>query len=323
MVIKMHRELITIGPITIYWYSVIIITAIVFIGIFCGIFHAVKGSAEDADVKNNDSSSKTEEVTPKTDESSSVEEKPLYSNVQMTVCVDPGHGGSDGGTTNSDGTRAEKDDNLAISLLVEKYLKSYGVNVIMTRRDDSQFIDLDERCQIANENKADLLVCMHRNSYDGEIRGVEIWVHNNQPKEDTTLAENIMKELESVGISENRGVQYGYVGNPYVNYYINADTVMPSCLVELGFLTDEQDNVLFDNNMDKYAKAVADGIVETGIQLGVVDKDGKRLIEGQLLSEEKNINKNNSESEDGYYADENAQVYNQQESEYEMQEDMQ
>lgn len=33
MVIKMHRELITIGPITIYWYSVIIITAIV-IGIY-------------------------------------------------------------------------------------------------------------------------------------------------------------------------------------------------------------------------------------------------------------------------------------------------
>ncbi len=33
MVIKMHRELITIGPITIYWYSLIIITAIV-IGIY-------------------------------------------------------------------------------------------------------------------------------------------------------------------------------------------------------------------------------------------------------------------------------------------------
>ena len=45
MVIKMHRELITIGPITIYWYSVIIITAIV-IGIYFSSKKAEKNGLE-------------------------------------------------------------------------------------------------------------------------------------------------------------------------------------------------------------------------------------------------------------------------------------
>ena len=79
-----------------------------------------------------------------------------------------------------------------------------------------------------------MYVSLHRNSYDGDISGVEVWVNNSEPEYDTKLAQNILDDLEKVGISENRGVQYGYVGNSGVNYYINADTVMPSCLVELG-----------------------------------------------------------------------------------------
>ena len=37
---------------------------------------------------------------------------------------------------------------------------------------------------------------------------------------------------------------------------------MPSCLIELGFITDNQDNNLFDKNIKNYAKAIADGIIE-------------------------------------------------------------
>lgn len=305
----------------IYWNR-IIITLLIFVGIICGIVQAVKGISAKAESKHKEESSSVAESVAAVEETSSKNEDSKYQNIQMTVCVDAGHGDFDSGTANADGTRLEKDDNLAVSLLVEKYLKSYGVNVIMTRNNDT-FLDLDERCEIANNQKADLLVCLHRNSYEGVIQGVEIWVHNSEPKEDTALAENIMLELEKAGISENRGVQYGYVGNPYINYYINADTVMPSCLVELGFLTDEEDNRLFDQNIDKYAEAIADGVVETGIQLGVIDKDGNRLIEGQLISEEKPINRSDESDmsdsgQDSYYTDESMDVYNQQENEYEM-----
>ena len=37
---------------------------------------------------------------------------------------------------------------------------------------------------------------------------------------------------------------------------------MTSCLVELGFISDDKDNELFDKNLEVYAKAIADGIIE-------------------------------------------------------------
>ena len=38
---------------------------------------------------------------------------------------------------------------------------------------------------------------------------------------------------------------------------------MPSCLIELGFISDDEDNKLFDENAEEYAKAIAKGIIET------------------------------------------------------------
>ena len=38
---------------------------------------------------------------------------------------------------------------------------------------------------------------------------------------------------------------------------------MPSCLIELGFITDERDNQLLDSHKKEYAKAIADGVIQT------------------------------------------------------------
>ena len=235
-----------------------------------------------------------------------------------TVCIDAGHGGYDVGATN--GERYEKDDNLKVALEVQKYLEKYGVNVVMIRDDDS-FLELDERCAKANNAKADMYVSLHRNSYDGDISGVEVWVNNSEPEYDTKLAQNILDDLEKVGISENRGVQYGYVGNSGVNYYINADTVMPSCLVELGFITEDVDNKLFDEHLTEYGQAIADGIVQTAVDVGLVDESGKRLMSEQLISPEKPVNnKDSSSAADAMTTpmetDSSADVYNTQENEW-------
>ncbi len=45
------------------------------------------------------------------------------------------------------------------------------------------------------------------------------------------------------------------------DYLVNSATDMPSCLVEMGFITTERDNELFDKNLEKYAAAVAEGIM--------------------------------------------------------------
>lgn len=269
----------------IYWNR-IIIAALIFILIIFGIFQMIKSIINHFKKEDNIPAAVQTDSVSESDTQSTAESQVKVSELQFKVCIDPGHGDTDGGTANADNTRLEKDDNLRIALLVRKYLEEYGATVVMTRSDDT-FVELEERCTIANDAKADMYVSLHRNSYDGDIRGVEIWVHNKEPKEDTVLAQNIMSRLSEAGISENRGVQYGYVGIPGDNYYVNADTKMPSCLVELGFITDETDNRLFDKNIDAYAKAVAEGIIQLAKDLGVIDDDGTRLLNQQLISKDK------------------------------------
>lgn len=173
------------------------------------------------------------------------------------VVIDPGHGGSDVGAEY--GGRYEKDDNLALALLVEDELKAMGVDAVLTRDDDS-FVSLEKRCRIANRKQAQLFVSLHRNSAEG-AKGVEIWVGSESPQADMTLAEDILNGLDEAGISKNRGVKAGYAqGNG--NYYVNSHTDMPSCLVELGFINSGEDNALYDKNLEEYAKAIANAVAE-------------------------------------------------------------
>ena len=182
----------------------------------------------------------------------------------LTVCIDAGHGGKDDGA--SVGSRREKDDNLKLALAVKKELEKKDVKVIMTREKDEK-ISLEERTDTANKSSSDLFVSLHRNSSEDSTGGIEIWVKNSKPKADALLAENILDKLKRVGISDNRGVRFGLAGNSRGNYYVNQYTDMPSCLVEMGFMTNEKDNKLFDKNLEKYAKAIADGIIKATKEL--------------------------------------------------------
>lgn len=174
------------------------------------------------------------------------------------VVIDAGHGGSDVGAEY--GGRYEKDDNLALALLVDEKLDLMGIDAVLTRDDDT-FISLEKRCMIANLRQAQLFVSLHRNSANG-ANGVEIWVSNEENETDLLLAENILKGLDEAGISENRGVKSGYARGDG-NYYVNSHTNMPSCLVELGFINSKKDNELFDQNLEAYADAIANAIADS------------------------------------------------------------
>ena len=106
------------------------------------------------------------------------------------------------------------------------------------------------------------------------VQGVEVWVNYDAPDDDTLLAKNILDGLDKVGISQNRGVQFGYQGydpTAKVNYVVNEKSFMPSCLVELGFITDDEDNKLFDENLDAYAESIAEAIVKTADELNIIE----------------------------------------------------
>ena len=191
----------------------------------------------------------------------SVPENKIY-----TVVIDAGHGGKDGGCTDPTETRLEKDDNLRLSLRVCEYLQAYPrVHVIMTRTDDT-FVSLSERCRIANEANADIFVSLHRNTASN-ASGIEVWINNapdspNSPIE-RSLAGHICELLADVGVSYNRGVRSGFRDSEDSSYAVNRDTKMPSCLVEMGFMSSDIDNSNFDRRLNEYADAIASAIMET------------------------------------------------------------
>ena len=82
---------------------------------------------------------------------------------KFTLVIDAGHGGKDPGAR---GTRInEKQINLAVALKLGQLITSNhsDVQVIYTRKTD-RFIELDERANIANRNKADLFISIHTNA---------------------------------------------------------------------------------------------------------------------------------------------------------------
>ena len=179
---------------------------------------------------------------------------------RYTVCLDPGHGGEEQGASSKDKKRREQDDNLRLSLKIKSELEKKDIRVIMTRDDDST-VTLKERCVIANNKKADLFVSVHRNSSE-DGTGMEVWIKDEPSEAEKELAGDMLDALVKASGLKKRGVKRGYRNKSGRNYYVNGNTKMPSCLAEVGFITNEDDNRNFDENIDAYAAAMAGVIYE-------------------------------------------------------------
>ncbi len=120
--------------------------------------------------------------------------------VLRTVVIDAGHGGHDPGAI---GRKAkEKNINLSIALklgnLIQRNFKD--VRVIYTR-DKDFFVELFRRAEIANENKADLFICIHCNANPSKsLKGTETYVmglHKSQANLNIAKQENAAILLEN------------------------------------------------------------------------------------------------------------------------------
>ncbi len=129
-----------------------------------------------------------------------------------TVVLDAGHGGKDaGGLGTKRYKTTEKDVALAVTLLVGKYINENmpGVKVVYTREDD-RFIELMERSNIANRNKADVFISIHCNSNQKpDPYGSETYVMGlHKTKANMEVA---MKENESILFEADHALKYdGY-----------------------------------------------------------------------------------------------------------------
>lgn len=171
-----------------------------------------------------------------------------------TIVIDAGHGGYDAGAVN--GSRYEKNDNLRMALAVGERLERCGIKVIYTRKTDV-FIPLLERSRISNNQNVDLFASFHRNSANSSAaNGVETIVYTNASAKSRQAAQALQQALVDVGVQSDRGVKTG-------NLSVLRETNAPALLLELGFISNAQDNALFDERFDAYADAIAASLAQS------------------------------------------------------------
>ena len=120
------------------------------------------------------------------------------SSKKFKVVLDAGHGGSDPGKPSKAGYK-EKDIALKIVLATGKALeKDPNIEVVYTRKTD-KFIELKERGAIANRAEADLFISVHCNAHHTQAYGAETYVlglHRNETNFNVAKAENEVILLE-------------------------------------------------------------------------------------------------------------------------------
>jgi N-acetylmuramoyl-L-alanine amidase len=174
--------------------------------------------------------------------------------IGKTIVLDPGHGGSDDGTTSVAGT-PEKNMTLPTAKFVEQKLKNAGANVILTRTSDA-YIPLGQRTIISNRHHADAFISFHYNwSDDRSINGLtDFYYHKSR---DNILASNILTEIcKTTGLKND--------GSKFDNLEVLRNNSQPSTLIELGFLSNKRDDSVAESTAfyDHVAEGVYKGLLD-------------------------------------------------------------
>jgi N-acetylmuramoyl-L-alanine amidase len=133
------------------------------------------------------------------------------------IVIDAGHGGKDPGALGS--MSREKDIVLAIALKTGRYIEQNISNaqVIYTRKNDT-FVELRDRANIANKNKADLFISIHANwAKQKSVKGSETYVMG--VAKDQQNLEVAMKENEVILLENDHSTKYeGFDPKSEVSY---------------------------------------------------------------------------------------------------------
>lgn len=173
----------------------------------------------------------------------------------IVVGVDAGHGGTDPGA--SANRLVEKNINLKSASAVKKKLESMGATVIYTRPKD-KYVELSDRMVAPQQKRADFFLSFHCNavgsSGNRSANGVEVYYYENIAK---PFAQTILNNIISETGRANRGVRF-------TNFKVTLNTLAPSLLVEMGFITNaaEAKELNSSQGIAQMADAIANGIVE-------------------------------------------------------------
>lgn len=177
--------------------------------------------------------------------------EPIPATPAYLVILDAGHGGNDRGAGVEDAI--EKHINLQVAFKLKALLEERGVSVVMTRQEDV-YLSLEDRAAFANAYDADLFISVHCNFYEENtsVRGFEAYYYRD--KQAKSFADAILNDLKSAGQFKTRNVKSA-------SYYVLKNTQMPAILLEMGFLTNEQDRQ--DLCSEAYQRALAETIADS------------------------------------------------------------
>ena len=168
----------------------------------------------------------------------------------ITVVLDAGHGGYDGGVKGLDTGAKESDINLSIVLYTRAYLVENGYRVVLTRDRDRALVeagsmkrrDMDMRLAVIRGANAHLAVSIHCNFYPSAYRrGIQVFYNKD---EDMPLAAALQSHLNDTLNQPTLGRDFAPL---WGDYYLLAQAPCPAAIVECGFLSNAQDEALLVN----------------------------------------------------------------------------
>jgi len=190
----------------------------------------------------------------------------------MKVTIDAGHGGSDSGARGRFNGYFESHGVLDIGLRLRSLLVLHGIQVQMTREDDT-FISLPERARMANDWGADIYISIHLNSHTSNAAGWEVFTSGSTQSRD--LANKVgYRHAEAFPQQKNRGVKTNN------SLYVLRYTSMPAILTEGCFLSNVEENkwVSIPDTRQQMAQAIC---------LGVLDYFNVSTVSPELTLEER------------------------------------
>ena len=174
-----------------------------------------------------------------------------------------GHGGSDPGAIGPTGLQ-EKQVTLPISEYLKSVLEAKGAKVVLTRTTDvdvygphaSGVDELQARVDVANVNQADAFISVHINSFSNPNVGGIATYYFDGSEQSKKLASSVQRQIANhSGFNGDRGIQPG-------NLYVLRHSLMPSILVELGFISNptEEAHLKEANTRQQFANEIANGL---------------------------------------------------------------
>lgn len=166
----------------------------------------------------------------------------------MKIAFDLGHGCPP--DTGAIGVRKEEDLIKEVGEIVISNLQKLGHQVILCRPAKASGVinSLQQRCNIANRNAADIFVSVHFNAFNGQAHGCETYAISESGRK---IAIQVQRELSKLGFYD-RGVKSR-------RFYVLRHTAMPAILIEGAFCDSSRDMALFD--AQKMADAITRGLV--------------------------------------------------------------